>query len=281
MPKNIKIPTLDQLSKLSITDIQAMTTPQLKATVSEIGKRLNKRLTNIKYNPQVSKVTLNKVEEEGGKFRTTTRDWEHRDKHGNPKIRPMTRQELILEAKREKDFIKAPASTVQKARTYQQELDRAALGTTRTQAARSFANRYNKIMKNKKMTEEEKKKALRDLIAPTVTENSSKTRKEQAEKDVQKLYDAWSKKKPKETSVYFKRAVERAYNQRVGELWDAFHEARERMGNLYLSGALSEVQAQQIIDEAMKSGLSDDKISDYIEQAITGYLGNQEEIRFH
>lgn len=93
-------------------DLDALDTDTLRRLVSAQGQTLNRRISNIKYNPDASQIPIKSIMESGGRF--TTRSHYRKTQHGKPV--PMTRKELITEAKREINFAKKSYSTVKGAK---------------------------------------------------------------------------------------------------------------------------------------------------------------------
>ena len=104
--------TLSEFNNLSTTQLMHLTTPELKSLVSQMGGRLNKRVSNLKYAEGANKSAYEKVQESGGKF----------------SIKGKNRKELMYEAKREQSFYRMKGSTVSGAKQIYKNMEKA-MGT--------------------------------------------------------------------------------------------------------------------------------------------------------
>ena len=101
--------TLQEFNELSTTQLMHLTTPELKSLVSQMGGRLNKRISNLKYAEGANKSAYEKVQESGGKF----------------SVKDKSRKELIYEAKREQSFYRMKGSTVSGAKKIYKSMEKA------------------------------------------------------------------------------------------------------------------------------------------------------------
>ena len=115
--------TLQEFNELSTTQLMHLNTPELKSLVSQMGGRLNKRISNLKYAEGANKSAYEKVQESGGKF----------------SVKDKSRKELIYEAKREQSFYRMKGSTVSGAKKIYKSMEKA-IGSDK-----------KKFMKNEKM----------------------------------------------------------------------------------------------------------------------------------
>ena len=126
---------LQDFAQLTGQDLEALDTDTLRSLVSAQAGTLNRRLINIKYNPDTSKIALKAVNESGGKF--TTRS--HYNTTANGARKPMTRKELLYEAKREISFAKSKASTVSSAKKLKENMQCIGGGQTSRKAKEARA----------------------------------------------------------------------------------------------------------------------------------------------
>ena len=101
--------TLAEFNNLSTTQLMHFSTPELKSLVSQIGGRLNKRISNLRYAEGANKSAYEKVQESGGKF----------------SVKGKNRKELMYEAKREQDFYRMKGSTVSGAKKIYKSMEKA------------------------------------------------------------------------------------------------------------------------------------------------------------
>ena len=126
---------LQDFTQLTGQDLEAMDTDTLRSLVAAQAGTLNRRFINIKYNPDTSKIALKAVQESGGKF--TTRS--HYNTTANGARKPMTRKELLYEAKREISFAKSKVSTVTSAKKLKEQMQRIGGGQTSKEYAKEKA----------------------------------------------------------------------------------------------------------------------------------------------
>ena len=100
---------LSEFNNLSTTQLMHLTTPELKSLVSQMGGRLNKRISNLKYAEGANKFAYEKVQESGGKF----------------SVKGKNRKELMYEAKREQGFYRMKGSTVSGAKKIYKNMEKA------------------------------------------------------------------------------------------------------------------------------------------------------------
>ena len=101
--------TLAEFNNLSTTQLMHLSTPELKSLVSQIGGRLNKRISNLRYAEGANKSAYEKVQESGGKF----------------SVKGKNRKELMYEAKREQNFYRMKGSTVSGAKKIYKSMEKA------------------------------------------------------------------------------------------------------------------------------------------------------------
>ena len=101
--------TLAEVNNLSTTQLMHFSTPELKSLVSQIGGRLNKRISNLRYAEGANKSAYEKVQESGGKF----------------SVKGKNRKELMYEAKREQNFYRMKGSTVSGAKKIYKSMEKA------------------------------------------------------------------------------------------------------------------------------------------------------------
>ena len=100
---------LSEFNELSTTQLMHLSTPELKSLVSQMGGRLNKRISNLKYAEGANKSAYEKVQESGGKF----------------SVKGKSRKELLYEAKREQGFYRMKGSTVSGAKKIYKSMEKA------------------------------------------------------------------------------------------------------------------------------------------------------------
>lgn len=101
--------TLAEFNNLTTTQLMHLSTPELKSLVSQMGGRLNKRISNLKYAEGANKSAYEKVQESGGKF----------------SVKGKNRKELMYEAKREQGFYRMKGSTVSGAKQIYKSMEKA------------------------------------------------------------------------------------------------------------------------------------------------------------
>ena len=130
--------TLAEFNNLSTTQLMHFSTPELKSLVSQIGGRLNKRISNLRYAEGANKSAYEKVQESGGKF----------------SVKGKNRKELMYEAKREQNFYRMKGSTVSGAKKIYKSMEKA-MGSDK--------KKYMK--KEKKKAKKEGRKFNRRLVS--------------------------------------------------------------------------------------------------------------------
>jgi len=130
--------TLAEFNNLSTTQLMHLSTPELKSLVSQMGGRLNKRISNLKYAEGANKSAYEKVQESGGKF----------------SVKGKNRKELMYEAKREQGFYRMKGSTVSGAKKIYKSMEKA-MGSDK--------KKYMK--KEKKKAKKEGRKFNRRLVS--------------------------------------------------------------------------------------------------------------------
>lgn len=119
--------TLSEFNELSTTQLMHLTTPELKSLVSQMGGRLNKRISNLKYAMGANKYALEKVQKSGGKFT----------------VKGKSRKELMYEAKREQNFYRMKGSTVSGAKSIYHNMEKA-MGTDKKKHMRKAKKQAKK-----------------------------------------------------------------------------------------------------------------------------------------
>lgn len=170
---------LEEFTQLSVDELERLDVPTLKRLVSEQGKKLNKRISNIRYNPEAAKISVNKIMRSGGKFGVRGKD---------------EKSELIDEAKREINFAKEKTSTVYGARAAKKEIEKSYKGETSEEYGKRKRKEYEKEETKKKM-EQAKEKGKKGLTK--AQKKSIKKMGKKVEKAQKKIYDkrageAWS-----------------------------------------------------------------------------------------
>ena len=130
--------TLAEFNNLSTTQLMHLSTPELKSLVSQMGGRLNKRISNLRYAEGANKSAYEKVQESGGKF----------------SVKGKNRKELMYEAKREQNFYRMKGSTVSGAKKIYKSMEKA-MGSDK--------KKYMK--KEKKKAKKEGRKFNRRLVS--------------------------------------------------------------------------------------------------------------------
>lgn len=183
---------LSDFAKLTTKELSKMNVTQLRDLAKEQGKKLNKRLSNIRGNQDASKLAYNAVMESGGKF-------------GVKRIKRGTENEktdLLLEIKREQRFQNAKSSTVRGAIQVSKNIQKAT-GMTAEEHSKKVGAEYEKQEKARLKAKNKKHKLTKAQI---------------------KRIKAERKKKELE--------AKKAYNKTVGEAWDVFHKWREEHPNV-------------------------------------------------
>lgn len=183
---------LSTFETLTYKELQSMDVDSLRKLASEQGKKLNKRVSNIMYNKDTSKIAVNDVMSSGGRFGVSK----------IPKGGDNEKSALISEIKREQKFQKAKSGTVKGAKAQKESIQKTT-GKTAKEYGKEKAKQYKK----------------------------SETEKAKQKSKTGKLTKAQKKsiaKKAKAVEAYEKRQ----YDKAVGEGWEVFHKWREEHPNL-------------------------------------------------
>lgn len=190
---------LQEFQKLTGQQLDKMDTASLRRLVSAQGQTLNRRLTNIRYNEDASKIQYHNVMESGGRF--TTLSHQNKTRHGKPK--PMNRKELLYEAKREQQFARSKGSTVSSAKALKVQNQRAGGGQT----AKEYAKK-------------KKKEAQAKVREQIYAENRAKGRR--ANK-----YTPAQKYAMKQAGKQAYKEAKKAYDDAVTDYWEKYHQYKE------------------------------------------------------
>lgn len=190
---------LQDFAQLTGQELEALDTDTLRSLVSAQAGTLNRRLINIKYNPDTSKIALKAVQESGGKF--TTRS--HYNTTANGARKPMTRKELLYEAKREISFAKSKGSTVSSAKKLKDQMQRIGGGQTSKEYAKKKA-----------------KEARAKVRAQIYAENRAAGRRANKYTKAQK----YAMKKAGE--MEYKKAIKQ-YDDAMNNAWESYHLHKE------------------------------------------------------
>lgn len=168
-----EIMTLSDFQKLTSDQLEGLTKEELKNLVSSQGKKLNKRISNIKGNPESNKSAVRSVESSGGRFGVSGKD---------------TKRALIAEAKREQRFMSMKTSTVKGAVEVHRQSEKAVSGITAEQHARDVGRAWEE-------SEKERKRQQGKKITKR-TEKSIKKKRKSLENEARKVFnknigDAW------------------------------------------------------------------------------------------
>lgn len=236
---------IQDLENLSIEEIKAMPEPQLRQLVSRTASTLNKRITNIRYNPKTSKISIDAVKNSGGKFKTT---YLSRNKKGKLVSKPMNKKQLITEAKREKNFMKGVASTVKKAKEFKEKQQKEAGGQTMSDYGHTEARKA----RQKRATEikaENKEKGIKKMTKEQKSELSS-------------IYKARYKEASKQ------------YDDAVSHAWTVYHNWKEI--NQLESRATDEESAtiQEVVQKSVF--MNEDERKQFFDKRFSKYLQEQE-----
>lgn len=190
---------LQQFTTLTGLDLDTLDTDTLRRLVSAHGQTLNRRIQNIKYNPDASQIPVKYIMQSGGRF--TTRSHYRKTKHGKPQ--PMNRKELLTEAKREINFAKKSYSTVKGAKDLKSANQRIGGGQTSKEYA--------------KKKEQEARAKVREQIHK---ENRAAGRR--ANK-----YTAAQKYAMKQAGKQSYKQAKKAYDKAVSDYWEQYHQYKE------------------------------------------------------
>ena len=182
---------LSEFETLTYKELNSMDVDTLRQIASEQGKKLNKRVSNIRSNKKVSHIAVDEVMSSGGKFnvRKIAKGGENE------------KAALISEIKREQRFQKAKSGTVRGAKKLKESIQKVT-GIT--------AREYGK----EKSKEYEKKEKAR-LKAKSKTGKLTKAQVKRIRKQTKRV----------------KEKEEKAYDNAVGDGWDVFHKWREEHPN--------------------------------------------------
>lgn len=178
---------LEDFAKLTTKQLSKMSVGDLRDLAKEQGKKLNKRLSNIRGNEDASKLAYNAVMESGGRF-------------GVKRIKKGTENEkkdIILEIKRQQRFQRAKSSTVKGAIEVNRNIQKAT-GMTAEESAKKAGAKFEKEEKARLIAKNKKHKLTKAQAKRIKAER--KKREQQAKKD---------------------------YNKTVGDAWEVFHKWRE------------------------------------------------------
>lgn len=223
---------LSEFETLTYKELQAMDVNDLRKLVSDQGKKLNKRISNIRYNSKASKIAANEVMESGGKFSV----------RGIKKGTKTEKQQLIHEAKREQKFSKAKSGTVLGAIKQKQNIQKQT-GKTAQEYGKQKAKEYKKA-------ETEKAKAKSKTGKLTKAQKKSITKKAKA-------VEISEKKK---------------YDKAVGDAWDVFHKWREEHPNVAYSKESVKAGVDEYVNESVNFELDPDdmdaSLHDYLDFTV-------------
>lgn len=215
---------LSTFETLTYKELQSMDVDTLRKLASEQGKKLNKRVSNIMYNKDTSKIAVNDVMSSGGKFGVRK----------IPKGADNEKSALISEIKREQKFQKSKSGTVKGAKAQKESIQKAT-GKTAREYGKEKAKQYK--------AEEEKK-----------AKSKSKTGK------LTKAQKKSIAKKAKAVEAYEKRQ----YDKAVGEGWEVFHKWREEHPNLSYAKESVKASVDEYVIEKTENqkelGWSDDDV---------------------
>lgn len=194
--------TLSDFYTLTTDQLESLDKQQLKKLVSEQGKKLNKRISNIKGNPKANKTAVRIVESSGGRFGVKGKD---------------TKRSLIAEAKREQRFMDKKTSTVKGAVQVHEESGQKVTGMTSKQYAKSKASDFKKQKTSEKKAKSKTgklTKAQKKSIDKQVKQIEKKAEK-QYNDDIGEAWEAFHKAKeenPAYTGSYSKERVKQLVN---------------------------------------------------------------------
>lgn len=190
---------LQEFAKLTGQDLESLDTDTLRKLVSAQAGTLNRRLIHIKYNPDTSKIALKAVQESGGKFTTLS----HYNKTAHGARKPMTRKELLYEAKREISFTKAKGSTVSSAKELKETNQRIGGGQTSKEYAKEKAK-------------EARAKVREQIYAENRAAGRRANKYTKAQKYAMKMAGKMEYKKAK-----------KQYDEAITKAWEAYHLQKE------------------------------------------------------
>lgn len=223
-------------------DLDSLDTDTLRHLVSAHGQTLNRRISNIKYNPDASQIPVKFIMESGGRF--TTRSHYRKTQHGKPV--PMTRKELITEAKREINFAKKAYSTVKGAKALKASNQRIGGGQT-----------------SKEYAKEKQKEARAKVREQIYAENRAAGRR--ANK-----YTPAQKYAMKQAGKQAYKEAKKAYDEAIADYWEQFRRYKEENN---VQGSPTEV-AENVSKYAFQS---DEEKKEHFEKIIENYYLNSSE----
>lgn len=196
--------TLSDFQILTSEQLEGMTIAELKSLVSSQGKKLNKRISHIKGNPEANQSAVRVVEVSGGRFGVSGKE---------------TKRALISEAKREQKFMNMKTSTVRGAMKVHEQSEKAVVGITARQYAQNAGKAWEESEKER-LRQQGKKMTKR-------TQKSISRKKKLLEKKAKKVFnkkigDAWEQfhkwKEENSSFTYSKDSVKQIVNDyAVGE----------------------------------------------------------------
>lgn len=191
---------LQDFATLTGQDLDALDTPTLRRLVSAQAGTLNRRLQNIRYNPDASQIAVKSVMSSGGRFGTRS----HTRKTAHGARQPMTRKELLYEAKREIKFARHQGSTVSSAKKLKETNQRIGGGQT--------AKEYAK---------ERQKQAREEVRKQIYAENRAAGRRANKYTEAQKYA-------MKQAGKQAYTQAKKAYDKAVTDYWNTYHDYKEK-----------------------------------------------------
>ena len=226
---------LSEFETLTYKELNNMDVDTLRRLASEQGKKLNKRVSNIRSNKEVSHIAVNEVMSSGGKF-------------GVRKIAKGGENEkaaLISEIKREQRFQKAKSGTVIGARKQKESIQKATGKTARE---------YGK----EKGKEYEKKEKAR-LKAKSKTGKLTKAQVKRIRQQVKRIQEKERK----------------AYDSAVGEGWDVFHRWREEHPNASYTKESVKAGVDEYVSESLSGDSESEDIKSNLHDLFTDMIESQ------
>lgn len=226
---------LSEFETLTYKELSSMDVDTLRSLASEQGKKLNKRVSNIRSNKEVSHIAVNEVMSSGGKF-------------GVRKIAKGSENEktaLISEIKREQRFQKAKSGTVIGARKLKESIQKATGKTARE---------YGK----EKGKEYEKKEKAR-LKAKSKTGKLTKAQVKRIRQQVKRVQER----------------ERNAYDNAVGEGWDVFHRWKEEHPNASYAKESVKAGVDEYVTERLESGFGPDDIQASLKDQFNSIVETQ------
>lgn len=201
---------LSDFQNLTTEQLESMSVQDLKKLVSDKGKTLNKRISNIKYTKSANKSAVLSVEKSGGKFSVKGKT---------------SKRALIAEAKREQHFMSLKSSTVSRAKAIQEAGASKVAGMTSKEYSKAKASEYKKAL-----TDEKKAKSKTGKLTKVQKKSISKKVAEYA-KRVKKEYDTnigeawdsfheWKEENPAYAKSYSKEGVKQMIIEYASDMED-------------------------------------------------------------